>query len=96
MGVDLWNYIYENLYKPIPETQQEYIKTGYESFQVPFVNTFHSIGGKLLSGSDVLIPPNLPGYSLHKELYVREDGSQKRRSIPGWKRSLPPILIFQK
>ncbi len=68
MGVDLGNYIYENLYKPIPESRQQYIKTGYETFQVPFVNAFHSMGGKLLTGSDVLIPPNQPGYSLHEEL----------------------------
>jgi imidazolonepropionase-like amidohydrolase len=68
MGVDLGNYIYENLYKPIPEARQQYIKTGYETFQVPFVNAFQSMGGKLLTGSDVLIPPNLPGYALHEEL----------------------------
>jgi len=61
-------FIYENLYKPIPESHQEYIKRGYTSFQVPFVKSFHSAGGKLLTGSDALIPPNLPGYDLHGEL----------------------------
>ena len=68
MGADLGRYIYENLYKPIPEERREYIKKGYESFQGPFVKKFQSCGGKLLSGSDVLIPTNLPGYSLHREL----------------------------
>ena len=37
-------------------------------YQLPFVNAFNASGGKLLSGSDVLIPPNLPGYTLHEEL----------------------------
>ena len=61
-------YIYENFYNPIPESHQEYIKRGYTSFQGPFVKAFHSAKGKLLTGSDALIPPNLPGYDLHGEL----------------------------
>ncbi len=68
MGADVGAYIYENLYKPIPESRREYIREGYTSFQQPFVKAFHSAGGKLLSGSDALIPPNLPGYELHAEL----------------------------
>ena len=43
-------YIYENLYKSIPESHQEYINRGYTSFQVHFVKAFHSAGGKLLIG----------------------------------------------
>jgi hypothetical protein len=65
---DIWNYIYANLYKPIPESHRAHIKEAYDSFQLPFVNAFHASGGKLLSGSDVLIPANLPGFTLHGEL----------------------------
>lgn len=68
LGMGIWTYIYENLYKPIPETHQQHIKLSYETFQVPFVKEFYACGGKLLSGSDVLIPSNLPGFTLHKEL----------------------------
>lgn len=68
LGMGIWTYIYENLYKPIPESHQQYIKLSYETFQVPFVKDFFTCGGKLLSGSDVLIPSNLPGFTLHKEL----------------------------
>lgn len=68
MGADLGAYIYENLYKPIPESHRQYIKQGYTNLQLPFVLAFHSAGGKLLSGSDALIPPNLPGFELHAEL----------------------------
>ncbi|MCP4647922.1 MAG: amidohydrolase family protein, partial [bacterium] len=68
MGADIEAYIYENLYKPIPESHRSHIKEVYESFQLPFVKTFHASGGKLLAGSDVLIPANLPGFTLHEEL----------------------------
>lgn len=68
MGADLGQYIYENLYKPIPDSRRQYLKVAYETFQVPFVHIHQAAGGKMLSGSDVLIPPNLPGYALHQEL----------------------------
>jgi len=68
MGADIEAYIYENLYKPIPESHRAHIKEAYESFQLLFVRAFHAKGGKLLAGSDVLIPPNLPGITLHEEL----------------------------
>jgi len=68
MGADIEAYIYKNLYKPIPESHRAHIKEAYESFQLPFVKAFHASGGKLLSGSDVLIPANLPGFTLHEEL----------------------------
>ena len=54
-------YIYENLYKPIPESHQEYIKRGYTSFQVPFVKAFHSAGGKLLIGNLETVETIVPG-----------------------------------
>lgn len=68
MGLGIWSYIYENLYKPIPETHRLGISNGYESFQIPFTYEFYKKGGKLLAGTDALIPSTLPGFSLHKEL----------------------------
>ena len=67
-GMDIWTYIHTNLYAPIPEEQREYIRSGFESFQLPFITEFHRKGGKLLAGTDALIPSTLPGSSLHDEL----------------------------
>lgn len=68
LGLGIWTYINENLYQPIPEAGRSGIESGYESFQVPFTIEFYKKGGKLLAGTDALIPSNLPGFSLHKEL----------------------------
>jgi len=64
----VWNYINENLYEPIPLQHKQYIEESLTSFQLPFVYSFHSQGGGLLAGSDALVPPTLPGISLHAEL----------------------------
>ena len=41
---------------------------GYDSFLKPFIYEFYKKGGKLLSGTDALVPSTLPGISLHEEL----------------------------
>ena len=65
---DIWNFVYQNLYKPIPKQHQDYIEKAYQDFQIPFVREFNKKGGKILAGTDALIPPTLAGYSLHDEL----------------------------
>lgn len=64
----VWVYLYENLYKPVAEERKVAVKSGYEQFQKPFVYKFYRKGGKLLAGTDALIPTNLPGFSIHDEL----------------------------
>ena len=68
MGLGIWNYVYLNLYKPIPEKHRNHLSEGYESFLKPFVREFHQRGGKLLTGTDAPIPSTLPGFALHDEL----------------------------
>lgn len=68
LGLGIWSYINQNLYQPIPEEGREGIQKGYQLFQVPFTNEFFKKGGRLLAGTDALIPPNLPGFSIHSEL----------------------------
>lgn len=68
MGTDIWNYIYNNLYKNVPQENRNAIHDGYKHFQIPFTYEFYKKGGKLLIGTDALIPSNVPGFSLHEEL----------------------------
>ncbi len=70
LGSMIWSFVFEKLYKPIPEKIKKSIKDGYNSFQIPFVYEFHKQGGKLLAGTDSLIPSTLPAVSLHKELEI--------------------------
>ena len=44
------------------------MRDAFERFQCPPTRTFHAIGGKLLAGSDTIIPGLVPGLALHREL----------------------------
>ncbi len=68
MGRGVWEYIYEHLYKPIPEAERARLLKGFNAFQKPFVYEFYKQGGKLLIGTDPLMPSTLPAISLHLEL----------------------------
>lgn len=68
MGLGIWKFVYENIYKPIPEANRTSLANGYDSFQKPFTHAFYRKGGKLLSGTDALVPSTLAGVSLHEEL----------------------------
>lgn len=68
MASGIWAYIYQHIYKPIPESHRRKLIEGYNLFQRPFVREFARRGGKLLTGTDALVPSTLPGISLHEEL----------------------------
>jgi imidazolonepropionase-like amidohydrolase len=68
MGLGIWKYIYQNLYKPIPEANRVKLINGFNLFQKPFVYEFYKKGGKLIIGTDPLMPSTLPGIALHEEL----------------------------
>ncbi len=68
LGFGIWSYLYTNRYKLIPEPDRKALIDGYTSFQKPFVYEFYKKGGKLLIGTDPLMPSTLPAVSLHKEL----------------------------
>jgi len=68
MGFGIWTYVYGNIYKPIPEKDRLALIDAYNLFQKPFAYEFHKRGGKLLTGTDALVPSTLPGFSLHEEL----------------------------
>lgn len=68
MARDLWSYLYQYIYKPIPKEHQQDLIDGYRNFLKPFVYEFYKKGGKLLIGTDALVPSTLPGFSLHEEL----------------------------
>jgi imidazolonepropionase-like amidohydrolase len=68
MGVGIWNYLYHNRYKRIPDTNRRELAEGYQSFQRPLTYALFKKGAKLLTGTDPLMPPTLPGVSMHEEL----------------------------
>ena len=63
-----WSFMIENLYKPIPEAGRERIRVDLEKFQRPLTKAFYKRGGKLLAGSDTILPGLVPGFALHHEL----------------------------
>jgi hypothetical protein len=68
MSMGIWSFIYENLYKKMPENNRLKVEEGFKSFQGKFVKKYFDQGGKLLIGTDALIPSTVPGVSLHDEL----------------------------
>jgi imidazolonepropionase-like amidohydrolase len=68
MAQGIWSYLVNNMYLTMPPEHQEYIRRGFESFQLPFTKALHEKGVKLMVGTDVLIPTIFPGLALHEEL----------------------------
>jgi hypothetical protein len=68
MGRGIWNFLYKNRYSRIPDPERRKLADGFNFFQKPFTYAFFNKGGKLLIGTDPLMPPTLPGVSLHEEL----------------------------
>jgi imidazolonepropionase-like amidohydrolase len=73
MEQGVWNFISENLYKPIPQEVRRELRDGFEEFQKPLTTAFHDHGGKLLAGTDSLFPGLVPGFALQRELHELVD-----------------------
>lgn len=68
MAQGVWSFVLENLYKQIPAEGQREIRESYERFQRPLTLAFHEKGGKLMAGSDTVLPGLVSGFALHREL----------------------------
>lgn len=63
-----WTFMTEKLYLPVPAAAREKIRADYEKFQRPLTKAFFDRGGKLIAGSDTILPGLVPGFALHREL----------------------------
>lgn len=68
MASGIWTFLYQNRYRNFSEATRRALVDGYDHFQKPFVFELHKRGGKILIGTDALVPSTLPGFSLHEEL----------------------------
>ncbi|HSN68336.1 MAG TPA: amidohydrolase family protein [Thermoanaerobaculia bacterium] len=68
MQQGVWNFITENIYKPIPAAAQTKIRTDFETLQQPLTLSFHQQGGKMMTGTDTLFPGLVGGFAVHREL----------------------------
>ena len=68
MDRGIWSFINTNLYQPIPPEQRAAIRDGYLQFQRPLTRALSAAGARLMTGTDSLIPSNVPGFSIHDEL----------------------------
>ncbi|MGZ3181171.1 MAG: amidohydrolase family protein [Telluria sp.] len=66
---DVWNFLANNLYLPIPAPAKEEIRKGFRDFQRPFTKALYDKGGRLLIGTDSPWPGLVPGFALHRELH---------------------------
>ncbi len=69
----IWTFITENLYKPIPAEARTKIRNDFEKFQRPLTKSFHDKGGKMMTGTDALLPGLVAGFALHRELHELVD-----------------------
>ena len=63
-----WNFMTEKLYLPVPTAGREKIRLDFEKFQQPLTKVFFDRGGKMMAGSDTILPGLVPGFALHREL----------------------------
>jgi imidazolonepropionase-like amidohydrolase len=68
MQTEVWSFMIEKIYGPIPAPARAKIRADFYGFQRPWTKVFHDKGGKILAGSDTIIPGLVPGYALHREL----------------------------
>lgn len=64
----VWTFVLNNLYGPIPPPAQKELRDAYVKFQRPLTRSFRDKGGKILAGSDSILPGLVPGFALHREL----------------------------
>lgn len=68
MQLGVWAFMTEKLYGPIPVQGRNSIRDAFYKFQRPLTKAFYEKGGKLMAGSDTILPGLVPGYALHREL----------------------------
>lgn len=64
----VWSFVAEKLYRPIPAEARQTLRDDFERFQLPLTRAFHARGGRLMTGSDTILPGLVPGFALHREL----------------------------
>lgn len=73
MQLGIWQFITDNLYRPIPADARKKLTDDFEKFQKPLTKVFHDHGGKLMTGTDSLFPGLVPGFAVHRELHELVD-----------------------
>ena len=68
MGMGVWSFLIQNNYMAMPQEHQRALKERFELFERPFTKALHDQGGKLMTGTDSLVPTTMPGFSIHREL----------------------------
>ena len=68
MQTAVWSFMIDKLYLPTPPDARAKLRQDFERFQKPLTKVFHDKGGKLMAGSDTIIPGLVPGFALHREL----------------------------
>jgi imidazolonepropionase-like amidohydrolase len=68
MDLGIWSFINTNLYQPMPQEHRDFIRDAYHRFQRPLTLALAEADARLMTGTDALIPSNVPGFSIHDEL----------------------------
>jgi imidazolonepropionase-like amidohydrolase len=68
MGQGVWAFLINNSYMAMPQEYQLALKDAFESFERPFTKALHDQGGKLMTGTDSIVPTTMSGFSIHREL----------------------------
>ena len=68
MDLGIWSFINSNLYQPTPQEHRDFIRDAFERFQRPLTLALSEADARLMTGTDALIPSNVPGFSIHDEL----------------------------
>jgi len=67
MQREIWSFI-ANMYKGIEPADRAKLRDDFEKFQRPFTKVFHDKGGRLMTGTDSLMPRLVAGFTVHQEL----------------------------
>jgi hypothetical protein len=68
MDLGIWSFINSYLYQPMPQEHRDFIRDAFHRFQRPLTLALDRAGARLMTGTDALIPSNVPGFSIHDEL----------------------------
>ena len=64
----IWTFVAYKLYVPTPAEARQRIRSDFEQFQRPLTKALSDKGGKLVAGSDTILPGLVAGFALHREL----------------------------